>query len=740
MIKKISFFIVFLLFFISNFSDLANVVMAKEDFNSYKKVVLVINQVRGDECCDPGSKIYLQQQVDSLKENGLKGNFAVRYDALNDKNFTDLLKNLEPSQFELGAFLEITPELTQDAGVKYGGEIKDWYKAQNAYTVGYSIKDRQKIIDTYMERFFSVFGFYPKFSTAWVMDTDTVNYMNEKYGLLAHQITREQWGTDSYTLSGGPVHYPYFASENWLFAKSENQDNFEEISNDLERNDILSSNKNKTIILRQTGADPLFNYGDSTNSFTTQPNDYAIGKRDINYFYQLKNQFANQEHNNYGFLLLGLENSMDQSYQDEFAKQLASIEVDKENLSLTVQEFSDFFGKNTQTVVGLEGKDFVGNSDKKSFWINGGTYRVRLIYKNNELYISDLRFSNDGLEDPYNEYVAQDLAFWVTPFIFNSSQHYNLDVSPSSLGKNNFKENFLTELRKKYLPEFQKTNFEVKPSHNDLSSSFDGIKIASNLKTIDGFYRNELDNLVLGFTNNYPPSDKTDTPKEITFFEDYFKTNFIVDDEQIILERSDFLKIDKSKNSFKIMFEGSQSSRENLGLSVECKDKNCKFESIQPTNEFFKKLREDYYPYFFPEIKDRVINNLKSVFYAHNQYAIADKNPARLIFIPRDEKGFAASYEDEPKIRVVPEVKKVILRTQQANGTTFIDLISDKVGAHQVEFLIGGLEASNNESIQKELKVYFAPDCKSNLAYCISHPVELIWYLKSMFYTKLRNF
>jgi len=197
-----------------------NGVLASDD---YKKIILIINQVRGNECCDEGNENALVQQIDSIKRNNLKGNFALRYDVLSNPAYTKILKNLkgeqvdDGEQFELGAFLEITPKLAQDASVLYKGDSDNWYKAQNVYTVGYEFEDRKKIIDKYMENFLLVFGYYPKFSTAWIMDTNSVNYMNEKYGIYVHQITREQWGTDSYTLIGGPPHYPYPPSSDWLF-------------------------------------------------------------------------------------------------------------------------------------------------------------------------------------------------------------------------------------------------------------------------------------------------------------------------------------------------------------------------------------------------------------------------------------------------------------------------------------------------------------------------------------------
>ena len=724
-------------------SDEAIAINGDSASDDFRKIILIINQVRSDECCDSGSVKFLNKQIDSLINNNLKGNFALRYDVLSNPAYVKILKNLRGKQvdcdgrsdstdqlngdgrldgtyqFELGAFLEITPQLAQDAGVLYKGDTTDWYKAQYVYTVGYEFEDRKKIIDKYMEEFLNVFGTYPKFTTAWIMDTDSVNYMNEKYGVYVHQITREQWGTDSYTMSGGPVHYPYFASKNWLFVNggSDRENDLDSDQTEVGSDRGQNEDQNQTLVLRQTGSDPMFNYGDSTNSFTTQPNDYAIGNRGFDYFRNLKNELVNQRQNNYGFLLLGLENSMAEKFQDEYSKQIDSIKDDGEVVSMTVSEFYQFAEENTQAAIGLEGHDFVSNSDRKSFWVNAKNYRARFIYKDSQLFLSDLRIINENLEDPYNNYVAQDLAFWVTPFIFNASQQYSLS-EPANLS---FKESILHSLRKKYLPEMQKVNFEVKSSRNDFSTFFDGIKISENVREIKGFSRNAGGDLVLSWI------DENDKTNEIVFENDQIKTNFIIGANDLSLEQSDFLTVKKNWKGFELTFDDEQA------LLVNCSLSDCKLSFNPLADDVFSQLREDYYPYFFPEITDRLMDNVESVFYAHNRYAVVGKNPVRFVFIPKDDKGFATNYQIKPEILVTPTPSEIDLHEKQANGTTFLDINSEVVGKYKVQFMVGDL-------INKKETVYFAPDCKNKIGYCVLHPVESVWYLSSMFYTKLRNF
>jgi hypothetical protein len=112
-------------------------------------------------------------------------------------------------------------------------------------------------------------------------------------------------GVDSYTLYGGPAHYPYYPSQNWALVPSQ-QNNNEQIP----------------VIVRQTITDPVNNYGDDSSSYTSQPNDYALRKEaDFTYFEHLFKQAHSQKEQD-TFALIGLENSMPSEVQVEFVKQL----------------------------------------------------------------------------------------------------------------------------------------------------------------------------------------------------------------------------------------------------------------------------------------------------------------------------------------------------------------------------------------------------------------------------------
>ncbi len=363
--------------------------------------VLFINQVRGEECCAKGTFEKLKIQVEAFIKNKVPAFFAVRYDVLTNKKYVDFLKRStinNPTIINLALMIEITPNLTKDAGVKYKEKESTWFEAQNAFTIGYLPEERKKLVDFLFKKFFKNFGYYPSLTSAWMIDTNILNYIDRQYGVKVHQITREQQETDSYTLYGGPLHYPYPASKNWLFVP------------DYQRNDA-------PLIVRQTVTDPVYNFGDKTNAFTSQPNDYANDGKTIDYFISLVYQaLFNQPEKQTGFVLLGLENSMDLKFQKEYLKQIdyiASLKKDNRIIFPDINLLKTFWLRKKITV--YYGKDLVNNVDKFVYWITTEKFRLRLLIDSKQLFVSDLRIYNKNLTDPYLKTPAKKGGRWLIP-------------------------------------------------------------------------------------------------------------------------------------------------------------------------------------------------------------------------------------------------------------------------------------------------------------------------------------
>lgn len=399
--KKIIILAIFIFFFLSLF--ITKIKVNKQIVPTTKTLsqVLFINQVRGGECCAKGTLDNLKLQINAFTKLNVPAGFALRYDVLTNKKYVDFLAEQSikyPAITRLGLMIEVTPQLAKDAGVKYKEKESTWFEAQNAFTIGYPPEERKKLVDFLFKKFFENFGYYPNLTSAWMIDTNTLNYINKKYGIKAHQITREQQETDSYTLYGGPPHYPYPASYKWLLVP------------DYQRN-------NAPLIVRQTVTDPVYNFGDKTNAFTSQPNDYANDGKTFEYFKQLVYQaLFNQPKGQTGFALLGLENSMDLKFQEEYLKQInyiASLKKEGKIILPDVSQLKTFWPEKKITV--YYGKDLINNLDKFVYWITTPKYRLRLLLNNRELSISDLRIYDKTLVDPYLKIPAKKGGHWIIP-------------------------------------------------------------------------------------------------------------------------------------------------------------------------------------------------------------------------------------------------------------------------------------------------------------------------------------
>lgn len=367
--------------------------------------VLIINQIRGSECCEVGDAAAVVRQTAELKRLSLPAAFALRYDAL-----TPTYKNLlDSGNFEPGLFLEIIPSLARDAGVAYKGPVERWYKAENSYLLGYSIPERKRLIDTAMRRFHEIFGYYPKTTVAWMIDSYSLGYLSGQYGVTLHEITRDQWGTDSYTLYGGPVGPSYIPSRNWALVPAKS-----------------TSESLPLVMVRQTIPDPVWNYGDSQSVFTSQPNDYLKAGKGTEYFVHLLREALAQKPE--GFAVVGLESSMPENAQKEFWRQLSQIhEVVTQNAQeISIKLPRDYAlsrvnkGNLVSTFAGSDGEN-------KAVWVNAPSYRLRIFFNGgtHEVFLSDARVYDGQYRDPYAVDRPQTPnAYWILPFTVDASRFF----------------------------------------------------------------------------------------------------------------------------------------------------------------------------------------------------------------------------------------------------------------------------------------------------------------------------
>lgn len=113
----------------------------------------------------------------------------------------------------MGGWWEITQPHVEAAGMEWRGAYPwDWH-ANVGFSSGYEPQEREKLVDTYMAKFKEVFGRYPASVGSWFIDARTLQYMADRYGIVASCNCRDQVGTDGYTLWGGYWNQGYYPSK-----------------------------------------------------------------------------------------------------------------------------------------------------------------------------------------------------------------------------------------------------------------------------------------------------------------------------------------------------------------------------------------------------------------------------------------------------------------------------------------------------------------------------------------------
>ena len=667
-----------LLFFVLIFLTWTNHIYAEE--NKLSSHIMFINQVRGQECCDKGSLDILKNQINKFIETNIAAYFTLRYDVLKNEEYLNYIKTISSNNLntiKLGLLLEITPEYARDSGIVYHGAKNKWYEAQNIYSIGYTLDENKKMIDTIFGKFYQEFGYYPELTSSWMIETQTLNYIHEKYKVKIHQLTREQWQTDSYTLYGGPPHYPYPASSNWALVP------------DYDR-------ANAPLIVRQTVEDPVENYGDITNAFTSQPNDYMRDKKTFDYFILLINQAIHQPQK--GFALLGLENSMSIEFNDEYLRQIDYIAGLVNEGQVIVPKNDDIIKYwSNQKISVYRGRDLTSKTNDSAYWITTPQYRARLRLHNDNLSLTDFRVFNKNFIDPYTSYPAKKQGFWVAPYMIDGSHGY-LPIE-------------------KKTPLIEDIVFDVKNDSNlDITSiKLPSLREKSGLKIVYGpdkvslKYQNVNKDLVN--TTFYLNEITVNCPacKEVNYNNHNPKSHPII--------------YEKRNNGF--LLKWIVDNKISHELSFLCNKDECKF-LTRSNPAMITDIRIKQYPYLFPEPIDREVSVKNTDILIHNKYAVAGRNPIRIVVIPRDIYNIPIKISEPVNI----DSQEQLDLTNSSEGLFYyIDMKESKAKALDITVKIGKIKL-------KKVKVYFSDDCKKEIKKCLVRPINLLWYINSFFCDK----
>ena len=175
------------------------------------RYLVLTNPVRGRERWFDKSLTPLTDQYKEIKKYNYPATWLIQYDALQDKDIVSEINKFDNSH-EIGVFLEVSPQFTQDARVIYPHAVA-WDDPNAIFFSGYKQSERRRLIDTLYNNYKNIFGEYPTSIGAWWIDSYTVNYIKDKYGLDAVLIVADQQTTDDYGVWGQWWGVPYYPSK-----------------------------------------------------------------------------------------------------------------------------------------------------------------------------------------------------------------------------------------------------------------------------------------------------------------------------------------------------------------------------------------------------------------------------------------------------------------------------------------------------------------------------------------------
>lgn len=366
---------------------------------SSPRIVNIINFIRQ---CEPRidwiteDVLYetVVSQIKIMKKHQLKGTFLLQYDALIDARYQKLLKGLDVDMFEIGAWWEIPQPLVENSGYKWRGRYRwDWH-ADVGFATGYTPKEREKLVDTYMADFKKIFGYYPKSVGSWFIDAHTLQYMYDRYGIVASCNCKDQVGTDGYTMWGGYWNQGYYPSKKNAYMPAQN-----------------AENQIPVPIFRMLGSDPIHQYdkgiGGSHQRVVSLEPVYTGGGGNADWCKWYFDTFVDGPAMGYGYVQAGQENSftwkrMKPGFDIQMpmiAKLLKEGKVTVETLAETGEWFKKKYKVTPPTSVTVL-KDH-SDKDQKTVWFNSRFYRANLLWDKGTMRFRDIHLFDESVASDY---------------------------------------------------------------------------------------------------------------------------------------------------------------------------------------------------------------------------------------------------------------------------------------------------------------------------------------------------
>ncbi len=338
-------------------------------------------------------------ELELVNEYGVENTFLLQYDALCDERYVKLFKEHTTEHTELGIWYEIVEPLTTACGMPYRSERGwkwDWHIIPG-FSMAYTPEDREKLIDETMRKFKEVFGYYPKTVGSWLIDTHTMNYLNEHYELSAMSICRDQTNTDAYTLIGGYFNQGYYPSKKNIFTPAQSDDM-----------------RISFPILRLLGPCPIYNY--DSNKYYSKDNSlppctlepvWQTGSNPdcVDWFFKT---FYENESLAFAYSQIGQENSF--GYHDflpalrmQIEKALQLTDVSIEKMSVTGERFKKAFPKKTPATAVTALDNWDKGSDAQSIYYDCENYMANLFRYEDRIFIRAFYLFDECVKEQYLE-------------------------------------------------------------------------------------------------------------------------------------------------------------------------------------------------------------------------------------------------------------------------------------------------------------------------------------------------
>ena len=373
------------------------------------RIINIINFIRQTDYRIENSDSLLYQTVEEqlklINRYNLPATFLLQYDALIKPEYQQLLKSQLNQQSEIGGWFEITQPQVEDAGLEWRGEHSWVSHANIAFSTGYTKDEREKLVDVYMEKFKEIFGEYPKSMGSWYIDAHTLNYMYEKYGIIASCNCKDQIGTDGYTLWGGYWNQAYYPSKlnGYMPAQSQEQ-------------------QIPVPVFRMLGSDPIYQYDDGLGNdrqgvISLEPVYTQAGKNRawVHYFF---NAIVDQPCLAFNYAQAGQENSFTwDAMKDGLEMQIPIIDSLQKNQKiqvLTLAETGKWFKEkfSTTPATAVTVLNDIRNENNKTVWFNSRYYRANLLWKNQDFSFRDIHLFDERFKSQYVDKPGESSQFF----------------------------------------------------------------------------------------------------------------------------------------------------------------------------------------------------------------------------------------------------------------------------------------------------------------------------------------